>query len=188
MLECGWVLEAPWKWKHEVLNFRVSLDRTAAQGNGERELHFLREAWRWSLFRTFMTEDRRDSAMFRAAFFKYDARRLDRVRKAIASFQHFQVLSGATMSRAALLRQRGDDAGCCSCGVGPATIDHLAWACSMRSAGRPTWKGDVAQARFGWPSGHAQDDAILSWLIAVRKGILDARYSQVSLALRPAQG
>ena len=68
MLECGWVLESPWKWKHEVLNFRVSLDRAAAQGNVDRDLHLLRDAWRWSLFRAFMTEDRRDSAMFRAAF------------------------------------------------------------------------------------------------------------------------
>ena len=113
-----------------------------------------------------------------AAFFRFDACRLDRVRKAVVSFQHFQVLFGATMSPAALLRHSGDDAGCCSCGAGPASIDHLAWLSSLHSVGRPTWKGDVAQARFGRPAGHAQDDAILSWLIAIRKEILDERYSR----------
>ena len=65
MLECGWVLESPWKWKHEVLSFRVSLDWAAAPGNADRGLPFLRGAWRWSLFRAFRPEDRRDSAMFR---------------------------------------------------------------------------------------------------------------------------
>ena len=83
-----------------------------------------------------MTEDRRDSAMFRAAFFKYDARRLDRVRKAIASFQHFQVLSGATMSRAALLH-----AAAAVLVLPRLTIWHGPAACAARAAprGRVMW-------------------------------------------------
>ena len=40
--------------------------------------------------------------------------------------------------------------------------------CPRNSEDRPSFQGNVAQSRLGWPSGHPRDQDVLDWMVAVR--------------------
>ena len=64
---------------------------------------------------------------------------------------------------------------CASCGREPATLDRLLWRCVALPNWPVTRNLGILQARFGWPSGRANDVAILEWHAAVRATILADR-------------
>ena len=87
-------------------------------------------------------------------------------------------MSGATLRPAARCRWDGPDPGVCAlCGREPATLDHLLWRC-VALPNRPVTRNlGILQARFGWPSGRANDVAVLDWHVAVGAKILADRYA-----------
>ena len=159
MQALGWTLLEPWLWLHERLSFTLRIASDVDHQAFERSMHCLRESWRHCRFNAFMCEDRRDSAACRAAFVAYDEAVVARARKACTSFQRFQAMR---LSPAARCRWHGPDPGvCASCGREPATLDHLLWRC-VALPNRPVTRNlGILQARFGWPSGRANDVAIL---------------------------
>ena len=57
-------------------------------------------------------------------------------------------------------------------------MDHLLWHCQSVGGRPPGVRGlGVLQSRLGWPSGRADDNAILQWHTRVRELILADRYS-----------
>jgi hypothetical protein len=181
----GWTNMGPWEWHHERLGLQVGLKGRLLARGLQAQLHDLRESWRASNFWQFMGENRRDAAECRSAFAQYQSARFARVRRACTAFQAFQVLSGATMSPAALRRHSSSDAGLCeACQQAAPTLRHLLWECPASATERPQvpqGRGvggglDALQSRLGWPAGAPWDSEVLQWHQLVRDRVLRARY------------
>ena len=89
--------------------------------------------------------------------------------------QHF--MCGALKSPAAFTAPQGKDVTCPFCNKEPGTTDHVLWHCTGLPERPPCPRPrDSLAARLAWPTGHANDEAIIQWAVKVREWIRLERY------------
>ena len=179
LLSLGWEEAGPWRWRHMELQTEIQWSQPLTSADAAKEKHVLRESWRRVLFDQFLASSRRDAqAVGNPA---YDEVRVCRARQ---MFQRTDthgraVMFGAVVSDARFDRMKRREIQRCKwCNDHDAIPGwiHLAWECSGFALHRPRTPEDAFQKILGWPTGHLQDNDVLSHLARVRSCLLDQRY------------
>ena len=175
-----WLVEHDWcvlpgrRFGHRTLQYVISPLKPEAT-SGEIA-HQLRESWRSHTWDQFVSSERRHEAE-NYRNIEYNSYRFEAVRKAIyeAKGPARWLMLGAVISPLDYSKrvQSEDAALCADCGA-ESNWEHAFWTCQHRTCtfDRP---GDELQARYGWPSLHEHDAAILEAMAQQTVRIWDAR-------------
>ena len=91
-------------------------------------------------------------------------------------------LTGAYCSPAAYGVATSSNDLCPFCKMVAGHSAHTFWVCTHMCEGRPRRPAEAVQARLGWPRGlqPSYDEAVLAWMVRVRKAVLSHRYGDVT--------
>ena len=187
MKEISWQVTGPWIFLHHT---KVTLSLAGSNlPKSQIVQHNLREAWRSFLWKKFQNSKRRDkpTCPYNADITAWARRQANETK------QHFMVLSGSTVSPAALAKMKKQEVeGCFWCSKAtPATLEHVTWICPAFEEERKTFFQNDSndfpeiqnlaplQKRLGWaslPLTKSLNGVDPRWMIHVRLKILAARY------------
>ena len=171
----GWECTSPWKWRHSVTGISLSL-LARDRPDLAKTRHDLREGLRAHCFKQWQGTTRNDAEACRNV--PYSTWRCKLARQLSADCpkrQHF--MCGALKSPAAFTAPQGKDVTCPFCNKEPGTTDHVLWHCTGLPERPPCPRPrDSLAARMAWPTGHANDEAIIQWAVKVREWIRLERY------------
>ena len=173
----SWIRNETWCWTHSTTGASFSLDPSHANfiPDSNQLNHILREGFRAHEFHEWLATDRNDATA--CAGSQYSELRCKQCRSIEQSSAHrFAVHTGGFVSNAAF-GVMTETPVTCNCGS-PATLDHMLWHCAMvpNANQRPPIPHDPLQRRLGWPCGSPHDEAIVAWMVAIRKYSLSIRH------------
>ena len=178
----GWQFVEPWKWKHDDLG-EIHVQDVDNRAELNRVQHLLRQSFRRYHFSAFMRSNRREARFCnQQGGVSYTERQCAQARRMASSRPRFHVLSGATVSSAALSQMKREAMPRCPfCHTDTApTLIHVAWHCdglfALRNERQVPYPPSAIQQGLGWPSGNSYDDKVLDWLVYVRQRFLLDRY------------
>ena len=124
--DLGWVISAPWQWRHSSHPLHCDLRQQGGMTTDQIG-HVLREAWRHKMWTSFTSTSRKDSQRFRGL--PYDAARCKAAREVAHGAHEVAVLTGAFVSPARFsVMKNGGTPNLChrNCGA-IGTFVHVAW-------------------------------------------------------------
>ena len=179
----GWEFMSPWHWKHGITQASVSLNKSSPHwcSSAESVLHQLREGFRAHFWNEWQNSQRNDNLC--CPVMDYNSQRCKLALKQVSGCpDRFAVLTGAYCSPAAYGVATSSNDLCPFCKMVAGHSAHTFWACTHMCEGRPRRPDEALQARLGWPLGiqPTYDEAVLAWMVRVRKAVLSHRYGDVT--------
>ncbi|OLQ01146.1 hypothetical protein AK812_SmicGene16129 [Symbiodinium microadriaticum] len=183
MKRYGWEFMSPWHWKHSITHASVSLNKSSPHwcSSAESALHQLREGFRAHFWNEWQNSQRNDNLC--CPVIDYNSQRCKLALKQVSGCpDRFAVLTGAYCSPAAYGVATSSNDLCPFCKMVAGHSAHTYWACTHMCEGRPRRPDEALQARLGWPRGlqPSYDEAVLAWMVRVRKAVLSHRYGDVT--------